>query len=107
MRAAVSEVYSATSTAHESRYSLNSHQGSVLHIYKRAIHSDLMEIFYKGTKRRILVESDWNKPVNALVVNYILNHIEHEWVMPDTEPCGNREILMTAAYICVTYSFYL
>ena len=32
MRAAVSDIYSATSTDHERRYSLNSHRGSVLHM---------------------------------------------------------------------------
>ena len=29
--------------------------------------------------------SDRNKPVNSLVVNYILNNIKHEWVMHDTD----------------------
>ena len=38
----------------------------------------LMERFAKGMKRRMPEDSDWNKPVNSLVVNYILSHIEHE-----------------------------
>ena len=33
LRAAVSDIYSATSTAHASRYSLKSHWGSVLNTY--------------------------------------------------------------------------
>ena len=45
--------------------------------------------------------------MKSLVVNYILNHIEHEWVIPDTEPGRKRELLMTAAYIFVTYVYYL
>ena len=69
--------------------------------------SELMGIFDKGTKRRMTEDSDRNKPVNSLVVNYILNHIKHEWVMPDTNPCRNRELLMTADYICVTYGYSL
>ena len=51
------------------------------------IQSALTEMFVKGMKRRILEDSDQNKPVNYLVVNYILNNIEHECVIPDTEPC--------------------
>ena len=58
-------------------------------------------------KRRIPGDSDRNKPVNSLVVNYILNHIKHEWVVPDTEPCRKRELFMNAAYICVTYGYSL
>ena len=59
----------------------------------------LMEKFVKGTKRRIPEDSYWNKPVNYLVVNYILNHIEHEGVMTRTETGRKRELLMTADYI--------
>ena len=40
--ASVSDVYSATSTAHESRYSLKSHWSSVIHVYKGAMQSALM-----------------------------------------------------------------
>ena len=69
--------------------------------------STLMKIFDKGTKRRTPYDSDWNKPMNLLLVNYILNHIKHEWVVPDTEPCRKRELFMTAAYICVTYGYSL
>ena len=41
----------------------------------------LMERFDKVMKSRIPEYSDSNKPVNSLVVNYILSHIEHELVM--------------------------
>ena len=107
LRAAVSDVYSATHTAHNLRYSLKSHRGSVIHMYKGAVQSALVEIFSKGMNRRMTEDSDWNKSVNSLVVNYILNYIKHEWVMPDTESCKKREPLMAAAYICVTYGYYL
>ena len=107
LRVAVSEVYSETPTGHKIRYSLKSHPGSVLHMYEGSIQSVFMEIFAKETKRRMLEDSDWNKPVNSLVVNYILNHIRHKWVMLDTEPFRKRELLTTAAYICVTYGYYL
>ena len=56
-------------------------------------------------KRRIPEDSDWNKPMNSLVVNYILNNIEHEWEMTDTDPCRKRELLMTTDYICVAYGY--
>ena len=45
-----------------------------------------MEDFVRGMKRSIPEDSDRNKPVNYLVVNYIFNHIKHEWVIPDTDP---------------------
>ena len=45
--------------------------------------------------------------MNYLAINYFLNHIEHDWVMPHTETCRKRELLMNAAYICVTYGYYL
>ena len=51
---------------------------------------ELMEIFPNDTNSRMIEDSDWNKPVNSLVVNYRFNHIEYEWVMPDTDPCRNR-----------------
>ena len=70
--------------AHTGRYSLKSHRGSLIHMYKGAMQSDLMEIFAKGTNRRMPEDSDRNKSVNSLLENYILNHIEHEWVMPNT-----------------------
>ena len=71
LRAEVSDVYSATSMAHKSRYSLKSHRGSVINMYEGAMQSALMKKFVKGTKRRMPEDSDRNKPVNSLVVNYI------------------------------------
>ena len=44
----------------------------------------------KGVKSSFSEDSYWNKPVNSLVANYSFNHIEYEWVMPDTDPCRNR-----------------
>ena len=67
--ALVSDVYSATSTYHKSRYSLKSHQGIILNMYEGAMQSALMERFVKGVKRRIPEDSDRNKPVNSLVVS--------------------------------------
>ena len=45
--------------------------------------------------------------MNSLVVNYSLNHIKHEWVVPNTDPYRKRELLMTIAYISVQYGYYL
>ena len=97
LQAAVSDVYSMISKTHESGYSLKSHQGSVIHMYEGDMQSALVEKFVKGMNRRIPEDSDCNKPMNYLVVNYILNHIEHDWLMPNTDPGRNRELLMTAA----------
>ena len=66
-----------------------------------------MGMFYKRTKKRLMEESDRNKSVNSWVVDYIFNHIENKWVMPNTEPCRKRELSMKAAYICLMYGYYL
>ena len=69
--------------------------------------SKFMEKCVKGMKSMNPEDSDQNKPVNYLVVNYILSLIDHEWVMPDNVPGRKRELLMTAAYIYVAYDYYL
>ena len=45
LRSAVSDVYSATSTSHKSRYSLKSQHDSVLHMYEGDMQLALMKIF--------------------------------------------------------------
>ena len=97
LQAAVSDVYSMISKTHESGYSLKSHQGSVIHMYEGDMQSALVEKKFKGMKRRMPEDSYFNKPVNSLVVNYILNHIELDWVMPNTDPGSNRELLVSAS----------
>ena len=67
----------------------------------------LMEVFAKDMNWRIPEDLGFNKPVNYLVVNYILNHTKHYWVMPDTEAGRQRKQLMTVAYISVTYGYSL
>ena len=80
LRAAALDIYSATSAAHSSRYSLKYHRGSVIHMYERVMQSSLMERFAKGINNRIPEYSDQKKPLNYLVIKYILNDIGHEWV---------------------------
>ena len=67
----------------------------------------LYEKFVNVVKRSMPEESDWNKTMNSLVVNYISNHIKHELVIPDTELGRKRELLMTPAYIYMTYGYSL
>ena len=67
----------------------------------------LMEVFAKDMNWRIPEDLGFNKPVNYLVVNYILNHIEHEWGVLNTEYGRNREPLITTAYICMPYGYSL
>ena len=105
--ALVLDFYSATSMAHTSRYSLKSHWISVLHMYEGSMQLALMEVFAKDMNWRIPEDLGFNKPVNYLVVNYILNHTKHYWVMPDTEAGRQRKQLMTVAYISVTYGYSL
>ena len=100
-------IYSATDATHSSRYSLKSNRISILHMYEGAIQSSLMERFYKGVKKRIPEDSDRNKPLNSLVINYILNDIDHKWVGSETDQDSKRYLLMNASYICMTYSYSL
>ena len=69
--------------------------------------SSLMERFSKGTNNSMPEYSYRNKPLNYLVVNYILNDIKHVWVGSETDQERKRELLMTASYICVTYGYSL
>ena len=105
--AAASDIYSATAATHSSHYSVRYHFGSVLHMYEGAIQSSLMERFSEEIKKMIPEESDQNKPLNSLVINYILNYIDHEWVGSDYDQERKRDMLMTASYICVTYGYSL
>ena len=63
----------------------------------------LVERFTKGMKKIIPDYSDHNKPLNYLVINYILNDINNEWVGSDIDQEINKELLITVSYICVTY----
>ena len=103
LQAEVSGIYSETPTAHASGYSLKSHNVSVLYMHEGAMQLAFMERLSKSTNRRIIEDSYQNKPVNPLLVNYILNHIEHKLVMTNIEPFRKRGLLMTTDYISVMY----
>ena len=62
--------------------------GSVLHMQKGDMQSALIKIFAKAMKGRVTTHR--NKPLIYLVGNHILNHIEYEWVMPETDTCRKR-----------------
>ena len=67
----------------------------------------LMESFDKGVKKRMLEYSDQNKPLNSLVINYILDDIDHRCVGSDTDQERKRDLLMDASYICLKYGYSL
>ena len=69
--------------------------------------SSLMKRFEKGMKNRMPEDLDRNKPLNYLVINYILNDINHEWFGSETYQERKSELLMTASYICVAYRYSL
>ena len=107
LRAAISDIYSASAASHSARYSLKSHGGNVLHMYEGPMQSSFMERFVRGMKLRMPVDSDRDKPVNSKIVSFILDRIEYEWSDPDTLSDRGRELLMAAAYICVVYGYSL
>ena len=59
----------------------------------------LMQRFAKGTKKRMLEDSDRKKLLKSLVINYILNDIEHKWFGSETDQESKRKMLMTVSYI--------
>ena len=69
------------------------------------MHSSLMERVSKGMKKRMPYDSEENKHLNSLVVDYTLNCIKHEWVGSETDQYIKRELLMTISYIYVTCSY--
>ena len=61
----------------------------------------LMQRFAKGTKKRMLEDSDRKKLLKSLVINYILNDIDQKWVVSETDQYRKRYMLMNVSYICV------
>ena len=49
-------------------------------MYEGATYSLLVERFAKGMKKSMPEDLERNKPLNSLVVNYILSGTKHEWV---------------------------
>ena len=76
-------------------------------MYEGAMKFSLMASFAKGMKKRMPEDSDQNKPLNSLVINYILNDIDHKCVELDTDRERKRDLLMDASYICVKYGYSL
>ena len=76
-------------------------------MYYGVMKSLLMKRFAKGMKKRITEDSDRDKCLNSLVTNYILNDTDHEWVGSRNYQERNREMLVTASYISVTYGYSL
>ena len=76
-------------------------------MYTRRIQSFLMELFSKGTKKRIPDDLDRKKALNYLMINCILNDINHEWDGSETDQERKRYLLMTASYTYVAYIYSL
>ena len=68
-------------------------------MYEGARQSSLMERFTKGMKKSMPEDSDRNKTLKYLAINYILNEIEHKWVGSETDKESKRELLMNSSYI--------
>ena len=53
-------------------------------MYEVAIQYLLVNRFDKWMKKKIPEDSDREKLLNSLVIKYILNFIEHNWIGSDT-----------------------
>lgn len=107
LRGAASDVYSATAQATQLRYAMKTSRGDVTHLYDGAMQSIFMERVMKGMKIRMPEDSERNKPFSSVMILFILNQIELEYLDPSTPPDRRRMVLMTAAYLCATFGYSL
>ncbi len=107
LRSAVANAYSATSQSASHNFAMKASSGVVQRVYEGATQSVLMERFVAGLKTRMPQETRRNKPMTSVMVGYVVDELEIEWTAPDTHAARKRIILMTAAYMCVTFGFSL
>ncbi len=84
LRAAASNVYSATAQSSKLRYTLKSIAGDTAHMYEGETQTILMERFMKGMRVRMPQDSDRNKPFTLAMVLYVLGRLEFEFLDPWT-----------------------
>ena len=107
LRAAASNVYSASAQSSKLRYTLKSVAGDTAHMYEGETQTLLMERFMKGMRIRMPQDSDRNKPFTLAMVLYVLGRLEFEFLDPATPEDRRRCVLMTASYICVVFGYAL
>ena len=107
LRSASSNVFAATSQAAAAVFSMKTSAGAVQRVYAGGTQAVLMERFMSGLKARMPHVTKRNKPITSVMVNYILDELELEFVDRATGPERRRIVLMTAAYIAVTFGYSL
>ena len=107
LRSASSNVFAATSQASSAVFSLKTSAGAVQRVYAGGTQAVLMERFMSGLKARMPHVTKRNKPITSIMVNYILSELEVEFANRGTDPDRRRIVLMTAAYIAVTFGYSL
>ena len=107
LRSAAANVYAATSQAAASNFAMKASNGSVQRVYEGATQSVLMERFVAGLTARMPQDVKKNKPMSSIIVGYVLDALETEWANAATSDSRKRILLMSAAYICVTFGFSL
>ena len=107
LRAAASNLYSATSTHCESPLSLKAASGAVLHMYNGPMQSVLMERFALGMQARMPQKQKRNRGFSGRLCKSMLDLMDEEWENPHIPPDRRRDITMVAGYIAVAYGYAL
>ena len=107
LRSAASNVYAATSQASAANFAMKASNGAVQRVYEGATQSVLMERFVSGLTARMPQDVKKNKPMSSIIVGYVLDALEAEWTSLETSDERKRIVLMSAAYICVTFGYSL
>ena len=106
LRSAASDVYGATAEASALRYSLKK-LSNVLHLDEGPTQTVFMERMAAGMEARMPKDDARNLPINSEMMLYILDDLEVELHDPTTPPRRKRAIIMTGAYLVITYGYSL
>ena len=104
LKSAVSNIYTATATAHKARGTMESISGKALYISEDALQIPFMERFAKRMKARMSVETKRNLPLVGKAAGSIMEVIEFELALLDDNDPKRHLLSMVAAYIAITYT---
>ncbi len=106
LRSAAANVYSATSQAANLRYCLKS-GNRLLHLEEGPTQRNLIERIVIGMENRMPKESSRNLPFTSRMILYILDNLEEELYNPGTTADRARLLIMTGAYLAITFGYSL
>ena len=106
-RSIASNIYTASSALCDEQNVLKSKKGEALHLHSDPMQSMFMERFTKGMSRRMPEDVDRNTPLMGSTLAVMLRRMKREMFEEDTSSDRRRELLVTGAYMAVTYGYSL